>query len=117
MVGKPGRSGRPYRPPLAWPTDLTMKTKESTAAFLEDLVKLIYEDKIGERSAGAINNTVRLLADMRGWIQKVPIQIFQGPTVVQPDMKKLMKRLSLEEKISLARIVRKIERAEAEPRT
>jgi hypothetical protein len=104
--GRRRGSGRPQRKPLDWPEEYTLDTPENWAAFLKHLVKVTYEAKLSERVAGAINNTMRLLADGRGWISKAPLQIIQAQ-VMQPgaiteaDLAELLSELPEDERRKL----------------
>jgi hypothetical protein len=77
------------------------------ALFLRYLARIILEDKLGERSAGSINNTLRLLGDVMGWITKAPLQILQaqiapGPGMIsEKEVRELLEALPLEQQLEV----------------
>jgi len=73
---------------------------------------MTYEDKLSERLAGAINNTMRLLGDGEGWITKAPLQIVQAQTVIPTDVSRLLEVVNADEQIVIARAIKRLEESE-----
>ena len=121
MVGVRGRSGsggrrpgagRPRREPLVWPQEFDLRTRENWASFLRHLVKVVYEQKLSERIAGCVNNTMRLLGDAEGWITKAPLQIIQAQTVIPADISRLLEVVNADEQIVIAKAIKRLEESE-----
>ena len=104
--GKRKGAGRKPRPPLVWPAEFHLASKESWIGFLRHLAQVTYEDKLSERASSAINNTMRLLADGQAWITKTPLQIIQaqmaGPGMItEREVQELLEALPLEQQLDV----------------
>jgi hypothetical protein len=105
--GAPKGNKNAKRPKLSWPKKYTLETRENLASFLRYLARIVLEDKLGERSAGSINNTMRLLGDVMGWITKAPLQIIQAQIMPAPGMitekevQELLEALPLEHQLDV----------------
>ena len=107
---RPG-SGRPQRMPTPWPEELgrEMGQPEGFWAFLQNMAREAWiQNVLDARIVGALNSTFRLMADLKGWIEKAPL-VIQAQTVVPVDLQELLKHMSRESRFELAKAVRQIE--------
>jgi len=77
--------------------------------FTRDVIKAIWTGRLGTRQASAINGSIRLLMELRGWIRKAPLQVIQAQAVVRPNVKKLLDELDEDEQEVLAKALRRLE--------
>jgi hypothetical protein len=113
-----GNKNAQKRKPLKWPEGNKWQSKEDLEAFMlytaEEYAKQNPHDT---RSQGALNNTVRIYAELKGWIQKTPINIIQAQTVVknETDWKKLFEQTPTEERLVVARFIKRLADSENSP--
>lgn len=120
MTKKKRKRGHPQRRPEAWPEGTDLKTREGLDKFLCDLIENAWrKNPLDPRTVGAINNTTRLLLESRGWIQKTPLQIIQAQTVVKSDhdWKKLFEETPEEDRLVVARFIKRLAEREVSPST
>lgn len=61
-------SGRPQRKPTDWPSDSNLQSLKGLDRFLCQLIEETWRNNVLDpRTIGALNNSVRLLLDLRGW--------------------------------------------------
>jgi len=110
LKGKLRGPGHPQREPLPWPEELGDKMGEPMGfwAFTQHMVKMGWEGKMDPRLVSALNNSLRLLGELKGWIEKAPL-IVQAQTLISADLLKLVKYMSKESRFELAKAVRQLE--------
>lgn len=80
--GQPGNQNARRRKPLPWPSQFDMKDREGMMGLFRHFVEKVWtENPMDARTAGALNNSFRLYAEMEGWIVKTPLQIIQAQQV------------------------------------
>lgn len=110
--GQLGNQNARRRKPHSWNEQFHLKDRENTEAFIVHMVKLFWaQNPLDARAAGALNNMLRLYCDMKGWITKVPIQVFQSQmtltTQAELDLEKVVRSLPLEVRDQIFREWRK----------
>jgi len=86
-----------------------MGEPEGFWAFLLNMAKEAWiRNPLDARLVGALNNTFRLMGDLKGWIEKAPL-IVQAQTVISADLQKLVKFMSKESRFELAKAIRQLE--------
>ena len=109
--GKPGNQNARRRRPTPWPEELgrEMGQPEGFWAFLQNMVREAWiQNVLDARIVGALNSTFRLMADLKGWIEKAPL-IVEAQTVISADLVKLLKSMSEPSRLELAKAIRKLE--------
>ena len=109
--GKPGNQNARRRRPTPWPEELgrEMSKPEGFWAFLQNMAREAWiQNVLDARMVGALNSTFRLMADLKGWIEKAPL-VIQAQTAVSVDLQELLKHMSRESRFELAKAVRKLE--------
>jgi len=62
-------SGRPQRKPHPWPDNIDLTSSIGLDRLLRQMIESIWrENVLDARTVGALNNTIRLLLDLRGWM-------------------------------------------------
>lgn len=62
-------SGRPQRKPSPWPENADLTSSIGLDRLLRNMIAIIWrENVLDARTVGALNNTIRLLLDLRGWV-------------------------------------------------
>jgi len=74
------KNARRHSPWVDYPLD----TRENLDRLIQDTIKGAWTGQLGTRQASAINGSVRLLLESRGWIQRTPLQIIQAQAVLPP---------------------------------
>jgi len=86
-----------------------MGQPEGFWAFLQNMAREAWiQNVLDARMVGALNSTFRLMADLKGWIEKAPL-VIQAQTAVSVDLQELLKHMSRESRFELAKAVRKLE--------
>ncbi len=66
---RPG-AGKPQRQPSPWPEDCDLKTAKGIDRFLSQLIETTWKSNVLDpRTVGCLNNTVKLLLELRGWTE------------------------------------------------
>jgi hypothetical protein len=80
--GSRGGSGRPQRRPSPWPKDTDLSSSIGVDRFLRSLIKQVWrENPLDARAVGALNNTLRLLLDLRGWTKSGYSNVYEKDPV------------------------------------
>ena len=66
-------AGRPYRKPTPWSKDTDLTSSKGIDALLCRLVEKTWRGSVLDpRTVGALNNTIKLLLELRGWMKIDP---------------------------------------------
>ena len=66
-------SGRPQRVPCEWPENVNLKTSIGVDKFLRQVIEDAWKENVLDaRTLSALNSTIKLLLDLRGWINPGP---------------------------------------------
>jgi hypothetical protein len=68
--GKREGSGRPQRVPCEWPENVDLKSAIGVDKFLRQVIEDAWKENVLDaRMLSALNSTIKLLLDLRGWIR------------------------------------------------
>jgi len=74
----------------------------------QNLIRFALEKDLDARTLGAINGTIA--NQIRVLIPQQPMQVIQQTTVIQPDLEKVLKSLSEDEQVVLARAINRLDK-------
>jgi len=109
--GKPGNQNARRRRPTPWPEELgrEMGQPEGFWAFLQNMAREAWiQNVLDARIVGALNSTFRLMADLKGWIEKAPL-VIQAQTMVSVDLMRVMTLMPKESRFEFIKAVRQLE--------
>lgn len=109
--GKPGNQNARRRRPTPWPEELgrEMSKPEGFWAFLQNMAREAWiQNVLDARIVGALNSTFRLMADLKGWIEKAPL-VIQAQTMVSVDLMRVMTLMPKESRFEFIKAVRQLE--------
>jgi len=104
-------SGHPQRRPTPWPEELgrEMSKPEGFWAFLQNMAREAWiQNVLDARIVGALNSTFRLMADLKGWIEKAPL-VIQAQTMISVELAKVMALMPKESRFEFIKAVRQLE--------
>jgi len=109
--GKPGNQNARRRRPTPWPEELgrEMSKPEGFWAFLQNMAREAWiQNVLDARMVGALNSTFRLMADLKGWIEKAPL-VIQAQTMISVELAKVMALMPKESRFEFIKAVRQLE--------
>lgn len=86
-----------------------MGQPEGFWAFLQNMAREAWiQNVLDARIVGALNSTFRLMADLKGWIEKAPL-VIQAQTMVSVDLMRVMTLMPKESRFEFIKAVRQLE--------
>jgi len=86
-----------------------MSKPEGFWAFLQNMAREAWiQNVLDARMVGALNSTFRLMADLKGWIEKAPL-VIQAQTMISVELAKVMALMPKESRFEFIKAVRQLE--------
>lgn len=80
--GQPGNQNAKKRKPVPWPSHFDMKEKDGMKGLFRHFIEMLWKENVMDaRLGGCLNNSLRVYAELEGWIVKTPLQIIQAQQV------------------------------------
>jgi len=107
--GQPGNRNAQRYLPVGMPKGIDVSVREGYVRFIIHVIGRFAVGKVSGRDYGTLSQWVRMLGDVNGWIVKAPLQIYQAQAIMpSPDLQMLLSVCDQDERIFLAKIVRRL---------